>query len=668
MPPPPFLGMKTTPATSSAARILSTASFAMRLDTPVSNSSIVGTGTPAVSASFACDQPIRARAALTCAASTMASRSFRRCRGYRDGRGGGGIANVIAERLARERRFAAAGRVIERQLLKFVRLGRLDGEIAVGPAVGRLKRSLEDFPRLQEEAAVFPGLAEDLESVARIENEARFDGQASAAVAAELQAESAAFEGVDALVVDHQLEPEHGAQDLFRATVLDRRCPLEDGANMVKRVKRAPRGSVGVLPFLVAHFRMMRDAVVEVVFVDVGVHPDPLGEHLLVILRPRQWREEEELENIKRQFALDDLDVAQDRLFRVGWEAEDVAGESDGAVRAPFLQHHPIFGDLVLPLLGGDEILGVDVLKPDEHAFDAGGRRLLDEVLDLVAERVDLDGEADVDAFLLQLDHSVEQNFPVAVAGEIVVGDEEPVDALRVIGADDLFEIVGRAKAALAPLDVDDGAERALIGTAATEIDAGIRPGGALDMLARQDRRWLANERLQLVHIIVKRLEVAVPRVEQHFIEPVLLGFAGEHRDAERLRLDDLRRKLGQHGETARDMEAAQTDLIASGAKLTRDIRSAGKLVRLHPYDAYQRPPAPALEVADDPVREHAAIGLVVGVDLDPHTGAQNLALAGVLGQAVHAGECVGRQRRAEPLDRIAVIVIVRRLDEDESK
>ena len=56
---------------------------------PVSNALIVDTGRPAVSASFACDQPIRARAALTCAASTMALRSFRRCRGYRN-RGGGG--------------------------------------------------------------------------------------------------------------------------------------------------------------------------------------------------------------------------------------------------------------------------------------------------------------------------------------------------------------------------------------------------------------------------------------------------------------------------------------------------------------------------------------------------------------------------------------------------
>src|ERR1700722_12907351 len=88
MPPPSSLGRKTAPAVSSAMRILSTASFAMASGAPVSSALIADTGTPAVSANFACDQPIRARAALTCAASTMDLSLFRRCRGYRDGGGG----------------------------------------------------------------------------------------------------------------------------------------------------------------------------------------------------------------------------------------------------------------------------------------------------------------------------------------------------------------------------------------------------------------------------------------------------------------------------------------------------------------------------------------------------------------------------------------------------
>ena len=65
---------------------------------------------------------------------------------------------------------------------------------------------------------------------------------------------------------------------------------------------------------------------------------------------------------------------------------------------APLLQHFPIVGDLVLPLLGGDQVVGIDVLQPDEHPPDTGLRGLLDEVRNLVAQRIDLDRKADLRA------------------------------------------------------------------------------------------------------------------------------------------------------------------------------------------------------------------------------------------------------------------------------
>ena len=52
---------------------------------------------------------------------------------------------------------------------------------------------------------------------------------------------------------------------------------------------------------------------------------------------------------------------------------------------APLLQHLAIFGDLVLTLLGGEQVIWIDVLQPDEHTADAGLRRLFDEVRDFVA-------------------------------------------------------------------------------------------------------------------------------------------------------------------------------------------------------------------------------------------------------------------------------------------
>src|ERR1019366_2101198 len=145
----------------------------------------------------------------------------------------------------------------------------------------------------------------------------------------------------------------------------------------------------------------------------------------------------------------------------------------DGAVVAPHLQHLAVFGDLVLAFLGGDQIVRIDILEPDEHAPHARLSRLLDEVRDLVAESVDLDGEADIHPLAdPHLDHAVEQRLPILVAGEIIVGDEKTLDPFRVILPHDMFQIVGRADAALAPLHVDDGAERALIRAAASEIDA----------------------------------------------------------------------------------------------------------------------------------------------------------------------------------------------------
>ena len=112
-----------------------------------------------------------------------------------------------------------------------------------------------------------------------------------------------------------------------------------------------------------------------------------------MVLRARQRRQEEELEDVDRQLALDDLDVAEDRFLGVAGKAEDVAGEGEHAALVPLLEHVAIFGDLVLALVGGEQIVRIDVLEPDEDPIDAGARGLVDEVRDPVAQRVDLDGE-----------------------------------------------------------------------------------------------------------------------------------------------------------------------------------------------------------------------------------------------------------------------------------
>ena len=247
---------------------------------------------------------------------------------------------------------------------------------------------------------------------------------------------------------------------------------------------------------------------------------------------------------------------------------------------APFLQHFPVVGDLVLPLLRRDQIVGIDVFEPDEDAAGSGPCRLLDEVGNLVAERIDLNGEPDVHALLdAQFDHAVKQRFPVVIAGEIVVGNEESLDALGVVRADRFFEVVGRAIAALATLNIDDGAEGALVGAAPAQIDARHRSGCAADVLTRQDRRGLPCERRKMVHVVVERCQGAVPGIAQDLIEPTLLRLAGEEGNAERLRLAHILGHLGKHGDAAGNVEAADANGQSGSQEGPGEVNGAGKLI-----------------------------------------------------------------------------------------
>src|SRR4029077_5160467 len=112
-----------------------------------------------------------------------------------------------------------------------------------------------------------------------------------------------------------------------------------------------------------------------------------------------------------------DLDALDERFLSIVREADDVAAIRNATVLAPLEQKLAIIGDGILLLLRRGQIIGIDVLKPDEHPLDAGRHRLLDETGNLVAGRIDLDDEARVDALLTQFDQPVEDRFPIAIAG-----------------------------------------------------------------------------------------------------------------------------------------------------------------------------------------------------------------------------------------------------------
>jgi len=114
-----------------------------------------------------------------------------------------------------------------------------------------------------------------------------------------------------------------------------RRVASQYGLDVLGCIELPPGIEIDLLPRRVGHDRMVRDPVIEVVFVEIGVHRHALGVQNLVILRER--REEEELDQVERHLPLDDLDIAGDLLRRVVRKAEDVAGICDHADVLPGL-------------------------------------------------------------------------------------------------------------------------------------------------------------------------------------------------------------------------------------------------------------------------------------------------------------------------------------------
>ena len=404
--------------------------------------------------------------------------------------------------------------------------------------------------------------------------------------------------------------------------------------------------------------------VLEIVIVHVGVHRDPFEVKGLVILGAGQRSEEKELEDVERQFLLDDLDVAGDRLRGVCGEAEDIARPGHHLRPPPGLQHDAVFPDLVLTFLRALERLGIDVLEPDEDGVAARARRLLDEPRNLVAQRVDLQDQPDLEALAAQLDQPVENRLPVAVAREIVVGDEIVRNALSRIGAHDRLDVVRGAVARLAALDVDDGAEAALERAAAAGVEARVMADDPRHHLARQHGHRGGGHVRHVGEIIVDGLGRAGVNVAQEFADPSL-ALARVQNRAERLRLFQIRRQFGKHGNAAGDMKSADHDGHALSPKRAREVEGAGKLVGLDPD---QPDESPARRPYATSRRAHVdnRVALVISLDCDVDVGAER-ALSGASGdEAIDAREAVGGNGRAAPLDDVAVVVVVRRLDEND--
>ena len=125
--------------------------------------------------------------------------------------------------------------------------------------------------------------------------------------------------------------------------------------------------------------------------------------------------------------------------------------------------------------------------------------------------------------------------------------------------------------------------------------------------------------------------------------------------------------KRRQHGDAAGHVEAADHHREAVGAEPAGEIERARKLVRLH-ADQADHAGAGVTDAFGHALDIDDSVALVASLDLDRDIGAERALLRALFDQAMDAGEAVGGQCRAQPLDDVAIRVVMRRLDQNDAK
>ena len=406
--------------------------------------------------------------------------------------------------------------------------------------------------------------------------------------------------------------------------------------------------------------------MLQIVFIEVRVKINASLVQTLVILGTRQRRQHMKLKQIQRQFTLDDPDVAHDGFPRVVRKAKNVPCKHRDPGLLPGQQHLAVFRDLVLLFPCAHQAVRVDVLESDEDAHHSRPPGFFNELGDAVAHGVHLDHELDVQLFLFaHFNDAVEDALPVGIAREVIVSDEEALDALSQILPDNLFHVVSRTPARFSALHINDGAERALERTAAPGIEAGQAAAGTPDAGDREHGQRRSVQRGQIVHVVVERLERTVPGVPQDVLEAPF-GFAREERNAEFHRLSQFRSRLMQHRQRAGYVEPPDANLNTSGTQRPRDVHGTRILIRLHSHQDDQC--LLSAQLPGDHTWPHARIGLIDQSDLNVGVRRRHPAGLAVKRQPVHHRQGVRRNCRAEPLNRISVVVVMRGFDENQGK
>jgi hypothetical protein len=106
-------------------------------------------------------------------------------------------------------------------------------------------------------------------------------------------------------------------------------------------------------------------------------------------------------------------------------------------------------------------------------------------------------------------------------------------------------------------------------------------------------------------------------------------------------------------------MKAPDADGKPGLEEWSGNINGARELIGLNADKANQGFATVLRDHAYDLLRPYAPVGFIKGVDLDLNVGAEDAAAFRIDRQTVQASQCVGGDGRAEPLDRIAVIIVM---------
>src|SRR5262249_19111122 len=142
---------------------------------------------------------------------------------------------------------------------------------------------------------------------------------------------------------------------------------------------------------------------------------------------------------------------------------------------------------------------------------------------------------------------------------------------------------------------------------------------------------------------------------------------AGDRRDTLTKKLLNVGLLLAQHRDCAARVEAADHNVDAVRAELSREVERARELVRLDADETHEKLRARAAAPADDFIYRKSLGGFIVGDDLDVDV-AQRAAPLNVVREAVKNVQRVAWQNAFPEADHIAVVVVLGRLDQDDAK